>query len=239
MASGPRELSGSEIVDIARQVSDCAVDGGVNHVPILRTFDIKPGIFPPNDPANDLWLRIVQAFYAGRSGKAGYRSDAVGRLVGAVGQELGGNDELNQLAYNLGQGGPSNPTGQCCIFLSYSSKDRQQVDRLYSSLVNKDPVINVFQDHRSIALGRDWLNEIRENAGRAAIMACWLTGDYLNSTFCHYEVGIADHLRTRIISIQDHNLALNTPTYLSRLQALKYSQPINYDNIAQELIRAL
>ncbi len=242
MPNGPRELTGGEIVDIARTLAHNVQAGGVNPQQILLTLDISPAMFSLNLPANDLWFQIVQGVHAGRSRSAGFRSDAVGRLVDAAARELQGNADLSQLAYDLGRGAQSNPAGQSAIFLSYSSRDRQAVDELFPALQNQNPNLALFQDHRSIALGRDWLEEIRTAAGSASIMACWLTGAYLNSTFCSYEVGLAESRGAAIIPIlaePDPRVASMAPAYLSRPQMLRPPAPDDYNAIARDLIDAL
>jgi hypothetical protein len=240
MPSGTRELTGSELVDISRKISGYAVNSGVNPVPILNSFDITPGLFNLYAPANDLWYQVVQAFYAGRSGKAGYRADAVGRLVNAVANELQGNAELNQLAHDLGQSLHNETGGKRAIFLSYSIQDRQAVDELYDALQSKDPSLALFQDHRSIPLGKDWLDVIRTQAGSSSIMTCWLTTNYLKSTFCHYEIGIAQSLGARAIPIMlDDSILPSTPSYLARIQTLFPPEPIDYHFVAQQLINEL
>ncbi len=239
MPNGPRELTGGEMVDIAKKLAHNAMAGNVNPQQILLALDISPAVFSNNLPANDLWFQIVQGVHAGRSPSAGFRGDAVGRLVDAVAQELQGNFDLNQLAYNLGQGAQSTRVGQPAIFLSYSSLDRPDVDHLHDALQQRDPTLSLFQDHRSIALGRDWLEEIRSAACGASIMACWLTANYLNSAFCSYEIGLAESRGAAIIPIlAEPGAASRAPAYLSQQQMLRPPAPDDFDAIARELTSA-
>ena len=232
------ELERSKMVDVSRKLSTNAIDGNINPSVILSLFELSPGQFNLAVPANDLWLKIVEAFHSGKSSKAGYRIDAIARLVDTVANELQGNAELNQLAHDLGQSSHSSSSGQKAIFLSYSSKDKIAVDRLYDEIIKQAPSLSVFQDYRSISPGKDWLDVIRSAAGTSSIMACWLTKNYFKSSFCQYEIGLADARGATIIPVLADTFSSKTPDYISRKQMIS-KQPIDYQWIAQELINAL
>ncbi|ETR67380.1 MAG: hypothetical protein OMM_05165 [Candidatus Magnetoglobus multicellularis str. Araruama] len=230
------ELERSKLVDVSRQLSSNAIDGNINPSVILSMFDLSPGHFNLSVSGNDLWFQIVQAFHAGKSAKAGYHIDAIAKLVDTVANELKGNTELSQLAHDLGQYSLSNSSGQKAIFLSYSSKDKTAVDTLYDEIIRQAPTLSVFQDYRSISAGKDWLDVIRSEAGTTSIMACWLTKNYLRSSFCQYEIGIADARGATIIPVLAETFSSKIPDYISRRQMLS-KQPVDFQWIAQELIK--
>jgi hypothetical protein len=181
MPNGPCQLSPSVIVDVAQKLAQYAVAGNINPTAVLMQLELSPGFLNIQTAPNELWLQITQAIHAGRSQTAGFRSDAVGRLVNVVAQGLQGNDELNQLAYSLCSQSPALQAGLPAIFLSYATPDRPSVDALFTAIQTVDPKVSIFQDYRSIALGKDWLDEIHTAAGSTSIMACWLTRNYLKS----------------------------------------------------------
>jgi len=232
------ELERSKMVDVSRKLSANAIDGNINPLVILSLFELSPGQFNLSLTANDLWFQIVQTFHAGKSAKAGYHIDAIAKLVDTVANELQGNDELNQLAHDLGQSSLSNSSGQQAIFISYSSKDKAAVDPLYDEIMRQAPNVSVFQDYRSISPGKDWLDVIRSAAGTSSIMTCWLTKNYLKSSFCQYEIGLADARGATIIPVLADTFSSKTPDYISRKQMIS-KQPIDYQWIAQELIKQL
>ncbi|MCP4363868.1 MAG: TIR domain-containing protein [Planctomycetes bacterium] len=240
MVADPRELTGAEQVDVAEMLAKYASEGGVAPRPILMQLGVSTGIFNFYVPDTALWLEIVKALHSGRSREAGFRSDAVARLIDVVARQLQGNEELSRLSFSLAPDRSSGPSGQRAIFLSYSRTSRAEVDALYDALHRKDAGCTVFQDHRSIDLGRDWLDEIRSAAGTASIMACWLTADYFKSAFCNYEIGIADSCGVSVIPIRvDSGAGQRAPSYLARPQMLRPAIPFDFDAIAQELIDQL
>lgn len=235
-----RELKPSDIVNISQTLAHWAMAGNVNPTMIWLKMGLSPGIFRANQNANDLWFETTQAVHAGRSGTAGYRSDAVARLVDALAWELQGNDELNRLAYSLGSAAPPQATAGLSIFLSYATANRADVDALYLALIGNAPHVPVFQDHRSIAAGKDWLDEIRDAAGNTSLLVGWLTQDYLASAFCSYEIGLAESRGSKIIPILiDPAAAPKAPAYLSRPQMLRLGVPLNFDVIAKDILALL
>jgi len=165
---------------------------------------------------------------------------------------IGEEDSLNELIKQAANFYPGNMTfrkfkdsqqslcGEATFFLSYSRSDQQAVDELFLALKQENPNIEVFQDHRSISLGKDWLDVIRSSAGSSSLMICWVTENYLSSTFCHYEIGIAESVGASVISIiPNEDIVSKMPAYLSRLQALTLSCPIDYTSVARGLLRII
>lgn len=234
-----QELSGPELVRIARTLAKWAVDGDVNPKVVWRRLDLSPTQFPAQLNPENLWYETTCAIHAGRSRSAGFRSDAVAHLVNAVAQELQGNDELNQLAYDLGKTGVRRQAARSAIFLSYATPDRSDVDQLFDSIARLAPGFATFQDHRSLRPGASWLDEIRHAAGSSTVLACWLTANYLASAFCNYEVGIADSRGSTIVPILvDSTLAGRVPGYISGHQMIFADKSFVFDELARRLLTA-
>jgi hypothetical protein len=121
------------------------------------------------------------------------------------------------------------------IFLSHSSKNRSDVDRLFLAL-EKYPNYEIFQDYRSISPGKDWLEVIESSASNSSLMVCWVTEQYLESKFCHFEIGMAKSLDAKIVSILVDDTISKLPSYLERLQGIKPIKPIDYNALAKQLI---
>jgi hypothetical protein len=240
MPNGPRELSPQELVDVSRKLADAAAEGGVDPKAILLKLGLSLAKFNLNGKGQDIWLDIVRNIHTGIGKTAGFRSDAVAKLIEAVTEDLPANTVLSELAFRLGQGAQHIAAGNKSIFLSYSRVNRSEVDQLHDALHAADPRLVLFQDYRSVALGQDWLSVIRNNAGNAALLVCWVTSDYLKSTFCNYEVGIAESLGVRIIPLlSEPGLLGSMPAYLSKLQACQVVSPPDYPVLAAKILALL
>lgn len=230
-------LSGPELVHIARTLAKWAVEGDVNPKMVWRRLGLSPAQFQAQLSPENLWYETTCAIHAGKSRSVGFRSDAVAQLVDAVARELQGNDELNQLVYDLGKTGVNHQVARSAIFLSYATLDRGDVDQLYAALARLAPEVAVFQDHRSLRPGATWLDEIRSAAGSSTVVACWLTANYLASAFCNYEVGLADSRGSTIVPILvDPDLETRVPAYLRRHQMLRVDHPFDFVELARRLL---
>ncbi len=146
---------------------------------------------------------------------------------------------LSHLAYTIGHS-PSPQPGRRSLFLGYARHDRPDVDQLYDALHQCDPMLPLFQDHRTIQAGQPWLDVLRQRLGTASLLVCWLTSAYVTSTFCHYEVGVAESTGARIIPVLvDAGIAGRLPAYLSRLQAITPGLPLDYAALVAQLIGLL
>ena len=126
------------------------------------------------------------------------------------------------------------------IFLSYAHANQIDVDQLFAALQGANPQVEVFQDHRSITLGRDWLNVIRDNAGSAALMVCWVTADYLKSAFCNYEIGLAESRGTTLIPVfAELGTSSQASAYLTQPQGINVTSPLDFADLASKILAIL
>ena len=105
------------------------------------------------------------------------------------------------------------------------------VDCLYDALDRTNtPGLEVFQDYRSIPLGQNWHQTIRNAARYASVLACWVTPEFLTRPFCNYEVGIAEQAGAAIVPIwiapSDPKTA---PIFLSGRQGIDAIAPFQFD----------
>src|SRR5262245_11058874 len=125
MVAEPRELRPAEMVSVADKLAQVASEGGIQPSRILLQLDdVADTRLKLSGAPADIWLRIVRALHAGVSAKAGFRSDAVARLIETLAAEVQGNAELNDLAYKIGQGYQARPSSPS-IFLGYAHADRR------------------------------------------------------------------------------------------------------------------
>lgn len=235
-----RKLEPSEIADIADRIAGAATAGLINPEIVLARLGLDACFLPANVSATDTWWKIAQAVHAGKSRKAGFQADAVATLVEVVADGLGGNAELAQLGHDLGAKTPAASGGSQGVFLSYSAADRSDVDRLYDAIMRRSPSTRVFQDHRSIAKGEDWLEAIRHAAQTGAMLACWVTDSYTKSAFCSYEIGLADSKGIKVVPIWvGGTLPRTAPAYLNRPQGIPAADPLDFDSVADSLTSAL
>lgn len=123
--------------------------------------------------------------------------------------------------------------GQRAIFLSYATADRTTVDALYAALTAPDIGVATFQDHRSVAPGRNWLDTIRDGASSAAALVCWVTPSFLERPFCSYEIGIAEISGASIVPIWVDGLSPGSaPSYLSGRQGRRSDAPHDFRDLA-------
>jgi hypothetical protein len=188
MTNGSRELSQPEIVDVAEKLAHVAMEANIDPAGILLRLGLSTAKFKLGGTPAGIWLDIVRAVHAGASKTAGYRADAMARLLEKVAAEVRGNAELNELAFQLGQRGQQPVVGAHSVFLSYAHANQSAVDQLYDALHTARLQLDIFQDHRSLLPGQDWLNVLRNRAGSASLLVCWVTSDYLKSAFCNYEI---------------------------------------------------
>ena len=234
-------LEQAQIVDISQTLAHWAVAGNVNTNMLMAVLDLSPTRFRPNQSANDLWFEITQMIHAGGSKNAGYGTDAVGRLIGELAQQLRGNTKLRNLAYDLSKSTAQlQVTTAKSIFLSYATPDRADVDLLHAALTKNAPQIQLFQDYRSVKPGADWYEVIRDAAGSSSLLVAWLTQNYLDSAFCQYEIGVAESRGSTIIPILvEPTVANKAPAYLAQRQSLIPGQTMDFDAIATKLLASL
>ena len=92
--------------------------------------------------------------------------------------------------------------------------------------------------------GFDGAAEVRRldpaRLGRASLLACWLTGEFLRSAFVHYEIGIAESQGAKIVPLTvDPPAMQRAPAYLQAKQGIPVPQPVDYDSIAREIRRGV
>lgn len=215
--------------------------GGIRPVDILGLLNVAAGRFRLDQAAAYVWREIAEALHAGVSKDAGFRADAVARLMETVADQLPGNSELPALAFRIaGRKGPAATAAASIerIFLSYASHDRAEVDQLHDGFKRKRPGLQVFQDHRSIALGTRWLDAIRAAAGGASVLVCWVTDAFLKSAFCSYEIGLASANGVTVVPVfVKPSLTLSLPAYLAEQQGLSINNNIEIDMVVNNLWR--
>lgn len=237
MVAEPRELRPSELLDVADTLAKVASETGIQPSRILlRLDDVSGTKLHLSGASADIWLGIVRAIHAGISAKAGYQADAVAHLINLLATEVRGNAALNDLAYSIGQGYQAR-LGSPSIFLGYARADRPDVDRLYDALHTANPSLVLFQDHRTLRPGQVWLEILRERVGSASLLVCWVTSSHLTSTFCHYEIGVAESEGATIMPIfVEAGISGRVQAYLSRRQAITMGHPPDFDDLATPLV---
>lgn len=240
MTGGSPELSPAEIVDVAEKLAHVASEANIDPAVILLKLGLSTAKFRLGGTAAGVWLDIVRAIHAGASKTAGYRADAVVRLLEKVAAEVQGNAKLNELAFHLGQRGKQPVAGAQSIFLSYAHANQAAVDQLYDALHAARPQLDIFQDHRSLLPGQDWLTILRHRAGSASLLLCWVTSDYIQSAFCNYEIGVAESRGTTVIPLFAEAGSIGPiPAYLSRPQGIQVGNPPDFAGLAGRVLSLL
>ena len=234
---GSRELSPAEIVDVSEKLAHIASEANIDPARTLMKLGLSAAKFKLGGTPTGVWLDIVRAVHAGTSKEAGYRADATARLIEQVAAEVQGNDELNELAFRLGQRGQQPVVGARSIFLSYATVDRAAVDQLYDALHAARSQLDIFQDHRSLLPGQDWLAVLRGRASSASLLICWITADYLKSAFCNYEIGVAESRGATVVPLfAESGVMSRIPAYLSRPQGIQVSDPPDFAGLVGKIL---
>lgn len=240
MTGGSPELSLAEIVDIAEKLAHVATEADIDPAKILMRLGLSTARFKLGGTPAGVWLDIVRAVHAGVSKTAGYRADATARLLEKVAAEVQGNAELNELAFQLGQHGQQPVVGAHSVFLSYAHANQATVDQLYDALHTARPPLDIFQDHRSLIPGQDWLAVLRGRAGSASLLVCWVTSDYLKSAFCNYEIGVAESRGAEVVPLfVEPSIVGQMPAYLSRFQGIQVGDPPDFAGLAGRILALL
>lgn len=240
MTGGSPELSPAEIVDVAEKLAHVAAEANIDPAGILLRLGLSTAKFKLGGTPTGVWLDIVRAVHAGASKTAGYRADAIARLLEKVAAEVQGNAELNELAFQLGQRAQQPVAGAQSVFLSYAHANRAAVDQLYDALHTARPPLDIFQDHRSLLPGQDWLTVLRNRAGSASLLLCWVTSDYLKSAFCNYEIGVAESRGATVIPLFAEAGGIGSiPAYLSRPQGIRVGDPPDFAGLAGQILALL
>ena len=122
------------------------------------------------------------------------------------------------------------------VFISYSRKDAEFVDRLANDLRNAG--VNVWRDIDDIAPGEDWAGNIKDAVTKANVFLYVASKDSIHSQWMNREVAIALQMGITVIPvIIDDDGAGNLPTDLRRIQWLDFRK--NYNAALSELIKAL
>ena len=244
----PRDLSPKEQLELANKVAPLALAGSVDPVDILITVGLPRGRFNLTQAPNVVWREIIQGLNAGMSQTAGSGCEALANLLETLASDgfLPGRVELRDMAFQLAhdQKAPS-ATGKATgpvqrLFLSYSSLDRPDVDRLHDALKAMCPTLEIFQDHR-MPPGTRWYDAINNAATAASKMVCWTTENYLKSPFCAFEIGLVTTAGTALIPVfaPPELKTKPLPAYLSPFQGIDGKAPLDIPHIAQAIIAAL
>lgn len=143
------------------------------------------------------------------------------------------------------------------VFISYSRRDSEFVQRLNNAFVNSGRVVWI--DWQSIPRGEDWWGEIQQGIEGAEGFICVITEHWLTSEICQREIEHARKHNKRILPvirqpIEDEvetrvkgtwmdqpweSLARDQWTYLRHLNWVRFDDDMRFDAEFSELLEAL
>lgn len=124
------------------------------------------------------------------------------------------------------------------VFISYSTRDRTFVQRLYEALRAADTP--VWLDLEGIAHTMSWQDEVRSAIDAAGAFIFVLSPDSIVSDWCRLELDAAFQLQKRIIPIVARTVPLNeTPPRLAAIQRIDFTSAESFDAAVRYLVQVL
>ena len=127
------------------------------------------------------------------------------------------------------------------VFISHSSKDKEEVEKLIPYLNGAG--LPVWFDKYSIHVGDSIVDKVQEGLDEAESVIFWITEHFLDSSWCRYEMSaFIKKLREEnafIISILDKNIEIRQlPLFLRDIKAI-YNNGQGYESLSGEIILAV
>ena len=124
------------------------------------------------------------------------------------------------------------------IFISHSSTNKQDIEALIPYLNSQN--LPIWYDKVNIDYGDNITNKIQEGIDNSEAVIFWITNEFLESKWCKTEMSafITKNIEneTLIISILDSNIKReNLPMFLRNIKYITFSNPINFEYIANEI----
>ena len=124
------------------------------------------------------------------------------------------------------------------IFVSYSRKDTEFVDKLEAALTARGFAPKI--DRSDIYAFEDWRKRIEALIVKADTIVFVLSPDAVASDICRWEVGFAARLNKRFAPIVCRPVAAEkVPLELARLHHIFFDDPQNFEASADKLAEAL
>lgn len=124
------------------------------------------------------------------------------------------------------------------IFISHSSNNKQDIEAFIPYLNSQN--LPIWYDKVNIDYGDNITNKIQEGIDNSEAVIFWITNEFLESKWCKTEMSafITKNIEneTLIISILDSNIKReNLPMFLRNIKYITFSNPINFEYIANEI----
>ncbi|MCC6887407.1 MAG: SUMF1/EgtB/PvdO family nonheme iron enzyme [Hyphomicrobiales bacterium] len=124
------------------------------------------------------------------------------------------------------------------VFISYSRRDRDFVDRLMAALEAQEH-IEVFRDTDDILPTEEWQQRLERLIGEADTIVFCLSPNSTASDVCRWEAELAERLNKRIAPIVICDVAGDIPPALAKLNYICFTKPNEFDRSLSYLITAL
>lgn len=126
------------------------------------------------------------------------------------------------------------------ILLSYSRRDREFAERLYTGLTAAG--YSPWVDWKNIPVAADWLEEVKLGILAAHTFIFIISPDSVDSIHCSQEIEFARQCNKRIITVlwrDDYDVKRLKALGLSRLQYVSFRNPEKFDQILKDLLKAI
>lgn len=121
-----------------------------------------------------------------------------------------------------------------CAFISYQTSDKQVAGKLKEILSKYN--IDSFLAHEDIDVSEEWREEIFKYLKKSNIFICILSKNYLESSYCMQESGIAAIKNMIIISLSLDDTS--PPGFISKFQGKKVKiEKLSIDDIIPGLLK--
>jgi hypothetical protein len=123
--------------------------------------------------------------------------------------------------------GQQRPSFRFDLFVSYSHKNKAEVDHLVTELQGRRPALRVFVDRLELSAGAAWQQHIFDSLDHSRKVICAYSPDYLVSRVCKEEFNIA---LFRHREAQDGVLL---PLYLYTAELPTYMKLVQYEDVRE------
>jgi hypothetical protein len=123
--------------------------------------------------------------------------------------------------------GPQSPAFSFDVFVSYSHRNKANIDDLVKNLQGRRPSLRVFLDRLELRPGVAWQQHIFESLDQSRKVICALSPDYLASKVCNEEFNIA------LIRHREATDGVLLPLYLYTSELPTYMKAIQYEDVRE------
>jgi len=127
---------------------------------------------------------------------------------------------------------------QTNLFFSYSRKDRERLEQLYTALDGADE-LNLFRDTDDILPTEEWKPRLEALIKASDTIIFALTPHSVTSKVCRWELEYAESLNKRIIPIVVEDVDFDVPKVVSKLNYIRLTDKEDFEKVLPNILNAI